>query len=48
MQDLLGSKHSIKEKDEEEKHKQHAKGKLKHDTAEALEEHQWHKHPGGG
>lgn len=48
MQDKLGSKHSVEEQEKEKKQIQHTKNKLKNDSAEALEEHQWHKHPGGG
>lgn len=49
MHDTIGSKHiTDKEIEEEKKAVKHAKGKLKHESAETLDEHQWHKHPGGG
>ncbi len=49
MQDTIGSKDTTDDKIKEEKEKvKHTKGTLKHDSAEALDEHQWHKHPGGG
>ena len=47
MDDTIGSKHTTEEQ-EEKKDIKHAQGQLKKDSADALDEHQWHKHPGGG
>ncbi len=36
------------DKKTETKEEKHAKRNMKHQAAEALDETQWHKHPGGG
>lgn len=48
MQDITNSGTTHSEKEEEINLYQDKKGSLKNDSAEALEEHQWDKHPGGG